>query len=439
MNPVHRCLVSIAALAALAPIFGADAAVRTEKRENPVPDAEAPQQYQPDRTTTLPGMVLPNPAGQERMEDGVVIIGGHGRTPDRTPPFVGDFDAGRSDFVPYISPDRIYQVRRAEVIAIDIAPEYLARAERKGFRVLRSQRLESVGVSIDILKPPDGMSLKRALKRLRKADPQGSYEPNPVFAGMGRAGALPDDVKPSAGETRIGIVDTGFDATRPAFSLTDITQRNFGRGATTTPRDHGAHVAALAVKNGAGELLVADAFSGDGEFADAEGLARSLDWLASQNVPVINMSIAGPRSELLELAVKRLIARGHVIVAAVGNDGPDTPPQFPAAYPSVIGVTAVDRTLDIYEFANRGPGVDIAAVGVDLIADDSDAVAVSGTSFAAPAVAAFLASRIRDVSPGAARFSNTLIREQAIDLGAPGRDPVYGSGFLSPDQSFAKK
>ena len=58
---------------------------------------------------------------------------------------------------------------------------------------------------------------------------------------------------------------------------------------------------------------------------------------------MINVSLVGPRNALLERVVASLVSRGHLIVAAVGNDGPAAPPLYPAAYDGVVGVTAVDQ------------------------------------------------------------------------------------------------
>ncbi len=326
---------------------------------------------------------------------------------------------------------REFAVRGGEVLAIDMDRDLRRAAEENGFEILRSSQLESVGVSLHVLRPPRGMSVKHALAALRKADPDGSYEPNSLFEGSGAAPTLLPLAAASAGTARLGLIDTGVFADRSAFSLSKVRQRNFGRGEDITPREHGTYVAALSVRYGVGELLVADAFSGVGEFTDAESLARALNWLANEDVAVINMSLAGPPSKLLEITVARLIKQGHTIVAAVGNDGPDTAPQYPAAYPSVIGVTAVDRQLKVYEKANRGKDVDVAFIGVNVLDASEGRKSLSGTSFATPAIAAFLAHNIDAPEPGAANRLGSLVENLAIDLGAPGKDPVYGAGFLS--------
>jgi subtilisin family serine protease len=121
-----------------------------------------------------------------------------------------------------------------------------------------------------------------------------------------------------------------------------------------------------------------------------------------------------------------------VVVAAAGNGGPETPPAFPASEPSIIGVTALDSRSQPYAAANRGDAVDFAAPGVRIWTPRADPAGSydSGTSFAAPyvtaAVGALIArGGISDATDVAARLAAT-----AIDLGAPGKDPVFGWGLI---------
>ena len=128
-----------------------------------------------------------------------------------------------------------------------------------------------------------------------------------------------------------------------------------------------------------------------------------------------------------------LVNRGFVIVAAVGNDGPSSPPLYPASYPGVVGVTAVDGEHRVLVEACRGEQVDFAARGADMkAATQAPDVygAVRGTSFAAPIVAALL---VEDVSaPDAAAREHALAKwtRAARDLGKRGRDDIYGAGEL---------
>jgi len=166
-----------------------------------------------------------------------------------------------------------------------------------------------------------------------------------------------------------------------------------------------------------------------------ESIAHGIDWMASRGVPVINVSISGPRSALLSEVVSRAIARGSIIVAAAaGNDGPAAPPIYPAAFPEVVGVAAVDANGRIYRRANRDDYVDFAAFGVRVPVDVSGGRVeyVSGTSYAAPLVAAAVARRYRAPRPGDTTTEVGALRGRAIDMGGRGRDPIFGWGLVAP-------
>jgi subtilisin family serine protease len=133
--------------------------------------------------------------------------------------------------------------------------------------------------------------------------------------------------------------------------------------------------------------------------------------------------------------VAALVKRGHLLVAAVGNDGPAAPPLYPASYPGVIGVTAVDARRRILPEAGRGAQVAFAAPGADMVAADMAGgyTAVRGTSFAAPLVAGLLATRLRSPDRKAAQRAVAELAATALDLGEPGRDPVYGYGLVAAE------
>jgi subtilisin family serine protease len=154
---------------------------------------------------------------------------------------------------------------------------------------------------------------------------------------------------------------------------------------------------------------------------------------------VINVSLVGPPNLLLAAAVKALVARGHLVVAPVGNDGPAAPPLYPAAYPGVVAVTGVDRMRRVLPEAGRGTHVDFAAPGADLSAAglDRDLVTVRGTSFAAPIAAGLLARRLSAPDPVAAAGALTALGQEAVDLGSPGPDPVFGRGLVGADVRVA--
>jgi subtilisin family serine protease len=151
-----------------------------------------------------------------------------------------------------------------------------------------------------------------------------------------------------------------------------------------------------------------------------------------EDVPVINVSLIGPPNVLLQRVIELASAHGHLIVAAVGNDGPAAPPLYPAAYPGVIAVTGVDRAGKVLIEAGRGKFIAFAAPGADIEAASlpSGSSPVRGTSFAAPIVASRLALRLERPDRAAAERAVSELASAAVDLGRSGRDSVYGNGCI---------
>jgi subtilisin family serine protease len=341
-------------------------------------------------------------------------------------------------------------VVRAEVVAIDITDAALAKARHADFLVKRTQELPDLGVKITVLKTPEGWSARRGLAKLRKLDPEGSYDFNHVYLDSGGVigGVAARDVEepatpatPGGGASaRVGLIDGGIDASHAALRGNPLHE--FGCDGTRVASEHGTAVASLlagsAVRfHGAApraELFVADVYCNSPTGGAVDAVAAAFGWMARERVPVINVSLVGPRNALLERAVKVLVSRGILIVAAVGNDGPASPPLFPAAYDGVVAVTAVDAKRRVLLEACRGKHVRLSAPGADIaaaVAGTPDSYGnVRGTSFAAPIVAGLLARELREPDPIAAARSLAALSSQAIDLGPRGRDDVYGVGLV---------
>ncbi|MEK7735284.1 MAG: S8 family serine peptidase, partial [Pseudomonadota bacterium] len=251
---------------------------------------------------------------------------------------------------------------------------------------------------------------------------------------------------PSCGRgVRIGLIDTAVDTSHPALQGQSIVTQSFlTPGVTPAAADHGTASAALLVgkplPNGfsglvpGAKLYAASVFRRqDDRDADttAESVVKALNWLAGQNVQIINLNFGGHRNLLLEAAIDRLIKRGIVVVVAVGNDGSDTP-TYPAAQSGVVAVTAVDANSGIYGKANRGQHISFAAPGVEVwsAATGKDGKTYTGTSYATPFVTAVLAMarQAAPTTPWPALIKN--LQTAAKDLGDPGQDPVYGWGLI---------
>jgi hypothetical protein len=332
--------------------------------------------------------------------------------------------------------DQGQPVVRGEVLALGSTGEALARIEAAGFRIGRRSDLLALGLEAVVLTVPKGVTAQEAMRRLKAIDPEGTYEFNHLFQASGETRTIAARTAPAADSApaaslQLGLVDGSAAAGHPAFRRAKLTQRAFAPGGARVT-DHATAVASLMVgaagpfrgaATGAG-LYVADVYGTTPAGGSAEAIARGLGWLAQNKVTVINISLVGPRNRLLEQAVAALNARNVVVVAAVGNDGPAAPPLYPAAYPGVLAVTAVNGRRQVLPEAGRGPHVDFAAPGADMAAAGARGgyLAVRGTSFAAPLVAGLIA-----------RQGGRVEALTATDLGAAGLDPVYGRGLVGFD------
>ncbi len=332
-------------------------------------------------------------------------------------------------------------VIRAEVIAIDITDAALAAVLKARFVVLRTQSLGELALTITVLQTPDGMSATRGLKRLRKLDPDGTYDYNHVYldsaADGGAAARAGGSQAAAGGASRVGLIDGGVDASHEVFQ--HIRIHRDGCNGQAVPSPHGTAVAHLLVsRGGVGEIFAADVYCGETFGGAVDAVSSAFGWMARERVAVINVSLVGPRNKLMERVVRTLVSRGHLIVAAVGNDGPAAPPLFPASYDGVIGVTAVDGKHRVLIEACRGSQVDFSAKGADISAASgapNNYVEVRGTSFAAPIIATMLALDLDTPDPSHAQAALARFRGIANDLGKPGRDDVYGDGELGDEQT----
>jgi len=327
-------------------------------------------------------------------------------------------------------------VVRAEVVAIDITEAALKLALEKQFLLKRTQELAELGVKISILKTPEGWTARRGLKELRKLDPAGTYDYNHIYLDGGGsaapAPAAPAVAEGPRGKGRVGLVDGGVDGGHQVFR--GLKLQRFGCDGSIVPDAHGTAVAAILANNTAvEEIYAADVYCGAPTGGAIDRVVTALAWLVRERVGVINISLVGPRNALLERAVNALVARGFLVVAAVGNDGPSAPPLYPASYAGVVGVTAVDGDHRVLVEACRGEQVDFAARGADMKAATRapDVYgAVRGTSFAAPLVAALMVEEL--AAPDVAARDRALEKwtRAARDLGKRGRDDIYGAGEL---------
>ncbi len=335
--------------------------------------------------------------------------------------------------------DKGFPVRRGEIVALDMDENTIAIARRQGFTIIETSRLPHLDATVTRLNLPAAMTPETALATMRTAAPNSSfdythyygqhYQPQGKGSG-GQSAAAP--IK--RGNLTMGMIDTHV-SNHPSLQQISVSARDFGQNNAKAPTAHGTAIASLLAREGAGTIYAANIFRGTAgaPFTSADALVKALDWLVGMQVSVINISLAGPRNAVLDRLIRKASANGHVIIAAAGNGGPSAPPAYPAALPDVIAVTAVDKKLRVYRYANQGGYVRVAAMGVDVaVAAPGEAnINQSGTSFATPHIAAWMARCVGTKSPSARQNCIRKLEKSARDLGAPGRDPVYGFGFIA--------
>ncbi|MET9341651.1 S8 family serine peptidase [Nonomuraea sp. NPDC003804] len=270
------------------------------------------------------------------------------------------------------------------------------------------------------------------------------------------------------GGVTVAVLDTGVDARHPDLTGAVIKGPDLTGQAASGARwgHHGTAMASLIAGRGHGEgrdagvlgiapeatvLSVRVTLENDDprrEFqrtraSGQDALARGIRYAADQGAQVISMSLGGGSgtwegSAAEEEAVQYALARGAVLVASAGNDG-DGPNRknFPAAYPGVIAVGAVDRKLRVTPFSNRRPYLSVVAPGKQIVSADGPRSYVigDGTSSAAAMVAG-IAALIRSAYP---RLTPLQVR-RAIESGAGGRghSSAYGHGVVDAARALAE-
>jgi subtilisin family serine protease len=239
----------------------------------------------------------------------------------------------------------------------------------------------------------------------------------------------------------IAVIDSEIDAAHPDLQGV-VAQRFSAVGAPEKPHAHGTGMAgAIASRQKvigiapSARLFAVHAFS---SAATAESttynILKGIDWSVTQGARIINMSFAGPKDPALERALKAAYDRGVVLIAAAGNAGPRSAPLYPGADPNVIAVTATDVDDKLFEGANRGRYVAVAAPGVDILvpAPDGAYQLTTGTSVAAAEVSgivALLLERNPRLTPADIR---RILTGSAKRLGPGQRDDNFGAGLVDP-------
>jgi subtilisin len=251
---------------------------------------------------------------------------------------------------------------------------------------------------------------------------------------------------------KVAVIDSGIDYTHSDLNANYAGGYDFVNDDADPMDDngHGTMVAGIiaAEDNGSGVVGVAPQARlyalkvlNAGGFGWLSDVIAGVDWARVNGVQVVNMSLGSTSASYgFQTAIANAYNAGLVLVAAAGNSGncygTGDSVQYPARYSQVIAVAATNSGDVRPCFSSAGSTVEIAAPGVSTRSTyrGGGYASGSGTSFASPHVAGTAALVI-----ASGTTSNTAVRQRlqttADDLGATGRDNLYGYGLVDADEA----
>jgi subtilisin family serine protease len=337
-------------------------------------------------------------------------------------------------------------------------------AQRLGMTLLETQDFALTGESIQLWRIDGGRSVAGVVRALARYGRVAAAQSNNYYRLMQQQAAI--DRSPSnaaqyvveklhllaahrvtnGDDIPVAVIDSQIDDSHPDLAGA-VAERFDVTGDPPAPHTHGTGMAGAVAARGRligvaprARLLAVRAFGSRAASADGTtfNVLKGIDWAAGEGARVINMSFAGPRDPMMAQMIKAASTRGIVLVAAVGNAGPKSPPLYPGAYPDVIGVTATDANDKLLAVANRGPQIAVSAPGVDILlpAPGGGLQVTSGTSAAAAhvsGVAALLLARNPQLKPADIR---RLLTSTASRLGAGASSRDFGAGLVDPSKAI---
>lgn len=248
---------------------------------------------------------------------------------------------------------------------------------------------------------------------------------------------------------KIAILDSGIDKNHE--DLKDIIKGEFNAIYPGKPiideLGHGTAVAGIiaAQNNNIGivgvspnvELYSVKILDRNGS-GSVEDFVAGIEWAIDNNVDIINLSFGISRDKpLLRESIDKAISQGIIIVASGGNTYGDKV-DYPASYPEVISVTAINKNNYNASFATKGK-IDFSAPGVDvpiLVPNNKYSVS-SGTSLATPHVTGIIALILQHKEKIKINLDKKIhgqvygvLKSWTEDLGKKGKDEIYGEGLI---------
>ena len=170
------------------------------------------------------------------------------------------------------------------------------------------------------------------------------------------------------------MIDSEIDSNQPNLAGT-VSDRYDAGCDTSAPHPHGTGMAGAIASHGQllgvapqANIIAVCAFGGAGQPESSTiNIIKGLDYAIQRGARIVNMSFAGPRDPALAQMLQIAREKGILVIAAAGNNGPKSPPLYPGADPNVMAVTATDVSDRLFNNANQGKYITVAAPGVDIL------------------------------------------------------------------------
>jgi len=327
-------------------------------------------------------------------------------------------------------------------ISIEAAQQAQGLLAPFGLKIKRRQFLPKLGFVISVYRVPEDIDALALFEQITNQFPDLNIEFNQRFPLLSAIEHKPVNIKqygqyltgmPTKGcahfQGMLAMMDSKVNPDLAEFRTFKLKPRDIPMLKKEAVSDHGTAVAYLFSQLlPKASLLAINVYK-----QTSESIETRSDWLlsgfelvlAEETQPkVLNMSFGGNPSNLLKRALDVLEQQDIRLIAAAGNGGPQAPAVYPAAYPNVVAVSALDIKQRLWPQSNRGEYLQFSAPGVDLwlLAAQGKKRYMSGTSFAAPWVSAL-----------AALTTNSQWQQPASlvkDLGQTGFDAHYGHGLI---------
>ncbi|MFE6619531.1 type VII secretion-associated serine protease mycosin [Streptomyces sp. NPDC057740] len=248
----------------------------------------------------------------------------------------------------------------------------------------------------------------------------------------------------------VAVIDTGVDAQHPDLRGNVLPGKDFIDGdsdASPEGDGHGTAMAGVIAAHGHG-AKGADGVKGlapdakilpirDSGTASDEPFSASVRYAVDHGASVINISQASGETKAGAAAVAYAVQNNVIVVASTGNSGTEI--EYPANYPGVVAVGAVNNAGEIWDKSNYGPNTLLTAPGVGIVSTDTGSTGYqkgTGTSDSTAyvsAACALLREKFPDLTAG--QIVNRLTKTAGLPDNTKGLklpDEKYGYGYIQP-------